>query len=171
VKRATVLSAAGLALTALALAPITTHRPLVIWNASASAPIGLYRVDRRAEPIVGDRVLYQPSAQRSRWFASRGYLPANVPLLKPVAATAPSIVCRHGRTITIDRRIASLAQARDAAGRPLPHWQGCTRLGQDAVFLLARDIPDSLDSRYFGPVDRRELLGRALPVWVREARP
>lgn len=61
-----------------------------------------------------------------------------------------------------------MAQAKlaDTAGRPLPAWSGCIRLPDTQVFVLAAD-PDSFDSRYFGPVDRANVLGTALPVWVR----
>jgi type IV secretory pathway protease TraF len=60
-----------------------------------------------------------------------------------------------------------MAQAKlaDTAGRPLPAWSGCIRLADTQVFVLAAD-PDSLDSRYFGPVDRAHVLGTALPVCI-----
>lgn len=169
--RAGLLVCVGLALAGLALGPVFAPTPLLIWNASASAPIGLYRLEPGVPPAVGERVAYRPAPERARWLAARGYLPAGLPLLKPVAAEAPSIVCRTGRTVTIDGRAVAEARLRDAAARSLPVWQGCVRLGTDTVFLLAPDVPDSLDGRYFGPVNRRDLLGRVTPIRVRETRP
>lgn len=169
-RRRIVLGCAGVALAALTLGPFAIRTPLLIWNASASAPIGLYRLEPTHSPAAGDLVAYRLAPEWSRAFAARGYLPAGVPLLKPVAATAPSVVCRWEQGIFIDGRTVAMARERDRAGRPLPRWSGCITLGPEALFLLAPDVPDALDSRYFGPVDRKDLLGRVMPIHVREGR-
>lgn len=167
-KRAVVLGWAGLALAALAISPVTARAPRLIWNASGSLPIGLYRLEPTRAAAAGDLVAYRPTPEWSRAFAARGYLPGGVPLLKPVAATAPSVVCREGLRIVLDGRTVAMALERDRAGRPLPRWRGCIALGPEAVFLLAPNVPDALDSRYFGPVDRRNLLGRIVAIRIRE---
>lgn len=169
-KRAVVLGWAGLALAALALGPVAARAPRLIWNASARLPIGLYRLEPTRAAAAGELVAYRPAPEWSRAFAARGYLPDGVPLLKPVAATPPSVVCRQGLRIVIDGRTVAMALEKDRAGRPLPRWSGCITLGPEAVFLLAPDVPDALDSRYFGPVDRRDLLGRIVPIRMREGR-
>lgn len=169
-KREVILGWTGAALAAIVLGPIAVRTPLLIWNASASLPVGLYRLEPAHSPAVGDLVAYRPAPEWSRAFAARGYLPAGVPLLKPVAAKASSVVCRWGRGIFIDGRTVAMALEKDRTGRPLPRWSGCITLGPDAVFLLAPEVPDALDSRYFGPVDRKDLLGRIVPVHVRERR-
>ena len=169
-KRPVVLGWAGLALAALALAPVAARAPRLIWNASASLPLGLYRLEPTRAVTAGELVAYRPAPEWSRAFAARGYLPDGVPLLKPVAATPPSMVCRQGLRIVIDGRTVAMALEKDRAGRPLPRWSGCITLGPEAVFLLAPDVPDALDGRYFGPVDRRDLLGRIVPIRIREGR-
>lgn len=169
-KRVVVLGWAGLALAVLAISPVTARAPRLIWNASASLPIGLYQLEPARAAAVGELVAYRPAPELSRAFAARGYLPDGVPLLKPVAATPPSVVCRQGLRIVIDGRTVAMALEKDRAGRPLPRWSGCITLGPEAVFLLAPDVPDALDGRYFGPVDRRDLLGRIVPIRIREGR-
>lgn len=169
-KRAVVLGWTGLALAALAMGPVTARAPRLIWNASASLQIGLYRLEPTRAVAAGELVAYRPAPEWSRAFAARGYLPDGVPLLKPVAAIAPSVVCRCESRVFIDGRKVADALEKDRAGRPLPRWSGCIALGADAVFLLAPDVPDALDSRYFGPVDRENLLGRVVPIRVREGR-
>jgi conjugative transfer signal peptidase TraF len=168
-RRRQVILAAGLGLAAVALAPLAARSPWLIWNASASAPIGLYRLERTTTPSTGERVAWRPTPGWSRWLASRGYLPEGALLLKPLAATAPSQVCRRRDLILIDGRPAARARPADTAGRPLPSWSGCITLDAGTAFLLASDVPDSLDSRYFGPVDRRDILGRVTPIRTREA--
>ena len=169
-KRVVVLGWAGLALFVLALGPVAARAPGLIWNASGSLPVGLYRLEPTRAAAAGDLVAYRPRPEWSRAFAARGYLPDGVPLLKPIAAAAPSVVCREGLRVTIDGATVAKTLEKDRAGRPLPRWSGCITLGPQAVFLLAPDVPDALDSRYFGPVDRRDLIGRIVPIRIRDNR-
>src|SRR3546814_4398363 len=48
---------------------------LLLWNASASAPIGLYRINPFARPAVGDMVAVAPPPALARFMAERHYLP------------------------------------------------------------------------------------------------
>ena len=100
---------------------------------------------------------------------ARGYLRKGALLIKPVVAGAGDTVCRHGALVTISGRIATRARSLDAAGRSLPAWSGCFRLRATDIFVLSAD-PDSFDSRYMGPIDRADVVGFALPIWVRQSR-
>lgn len=144
---------------------------LAVWNASASAPIGLYRVSPTGSIGVGDRVLVDAEPSVVALLSARGYVPAGIPLIKTVAAVAPSRVCRDGLAISIDGRFVARARSADRAGRPLPAWGGCRILGPDQVFLLTADVPDSLDGRYFGPTERGTIRGRVTPVWTLRTEP
>jgi type IV secretory pathway protease TraF len=68
--------------------------------------------------------------------------------------------------VTIDGRDVAAALRHDRFGRPLPSWSGCRRLGTEELFLIAPNSAASFDSRYFGPVTRAQVIGRALPVWT-----
>lgn len=159
------LAGVGLIVVPAIVVPI----PRLAWNASASAPIGLYHVRAVDRFAVGDLVLARVPAALVPLFAERGYLPVGVPLLKRVAAMPGAIVCRDGLLITIGGIVAGQARERDRLERPLPAWQGCWRLGADEVFLMNREVPDSLDGRYFGPVSAPSIIGRAEPLWIFEA--
>ncbi|HEY1146600.1 MAG TPA: S26 family signal peptidase [Allosphingosinicella sp.] len=142
---------------------------LLVWNASASAPIGLYRVHSGRPVRRGDMVVaWTPEPARSL-AARRHYLPANVPLVKRVAAVTGNRVCAVGASVSIDGRRAATRQVRDRAGRPLAWWNGCRRLRAGEYFLLM-DSPLSFDGRYFGVTRRREILGRAELLWARPAK-
>ncbi len=142
--------------------------PRLIWNASASAPVGLYRVDRGAPPRIGDLVAISPPAAIEGWLARRNYLPAGVPLLKRVAALPGARVCRTGTFVTIDGVGVARALARDRAGRSLPLWLGCRIVGPHEIFLI-NAAPASLDSRYFGPLPAAGMIGTAHPLCTRAA--
>ncbi len=116
--------------------------PRLVWNASASLPIGLYRVHAVDHLAVGDIVLARAPAALAPLFAARGYLPAGVPLLKRVAALPGSTVCRTGLQIWIDSVAVDQARERDRLGRPLPVWQSCRSIGRGEVFVMNPDVPD-----------------------------
>ena len=144
--------------------------PALIWNASASVPVGLYRVQPDPRPHSGDIVVVRPPDDLVWFLAEGGYLPRGVPLLKHVAALGGQEVCRIGRAVSIDGAHVGDALERDHRGRPLPSWSGCVVLTRDQVFLFNADRTDSLDGRYFGPLERNTIVGRAQPVWTDEER-
>ncbi len=137
-----------------------------VWNASASVPLGLYRIEPGVPARVGELVALRPSPALGRYMAERRYVEENALLIKPVAAAAGATVCRHDLRVTIDGRSVATALVRDRFRRPLPRWSGCLRLRPDQLFLVAPATPASFDSRYFGPVDRGRVVGRAMPLWT-----
>ena len=154
--------------TAVAISGPNLASPALIWNASASVPVGLYRVQSDPQPKVGDIVVVRPPGDLVWFLADGGYLPRGVPLLKRVAALGGQRVCRIGFAVSVDGAPLGDAMARDHRGRPLPTWQGCRVLTGAQVFLFNPDHPDSLDGRYFGPLDRSTIVGRAESVWTDE---
>ncbi|WP_422060845.1 S26 family signal peptidase [Sphingopyxis sp.] len=164
--RATVLSGALFSSLFGALA-VLAPQPRLLWNASASVPIGLYRIEVGARPALGDFVAIDPPERIAALLDARGYLPRGVPLLKKVAAAEGMLVCRSGTFVTIDGAPAARALSHDRAGRMLPLWLGCRRLQRGEMFLLGTR-PDSLDGRYFGPLPASGLIGTAHPVATRD---
>ncbi len=145
--------------------------PRVVWNASASAPIGLYRIEPLHDPplgALGALVAVTPPPALARWLAERGYLGERVPLLKHVAARPGQIVCRIDAVVSVDGRPVVVARQRDSRGRPLPVWQGCRTLRAGELLMLNPDHADSMDGRYFGPLPASSVLGRAIPILTRD---
>lgn len=146
--------------------PVT---PWFLWNASASAPVGLYLIRPSDHFEVPDLVAVAPPAPLAHMLDQRGYLPLGVPLLKRIAALPGQQICRHGRAVTVDGIAMAEARERDKAGRALPVWQGCRRIADGEVFLLNSQHPDSFDARYFGPLPQDAVIGRAIPLFTDEA--
>ena len=93
----------------LVLASVFPDRPpLLIWNASPSQPIGLYRMLPGAAH-VSDRVLVRLPPHLANLAARRGYLAPSAYLLKPVAAVSGDRVCRLGTRISVNGRLAARA--------------------------------------------------------------
>jgi len=156
------IGSAGLIAT-IALPPL----PRLVWNASASAPIGLYVVTPGAPLARGDMVIAWPPPTARILAASRHYLPRDVPLVKRVAGIPDDQICAENRIVSVNGRAIATRLVTDPRGRPLPWWQGCRRLDQGALFLLMTETPDSFDGRYFGVSQRRDIIGRARPLWTR----
>ncbi|TWB30501.1 S26 family signal peptidase [Nitrospirillum bahiense] len=162
---------AGLAAVLLLVLAPPGRRPVLVWNATASAPLGLYRLRPLGDggPAPGTLLLVRPDATQARLYADRGYLPWGVPLLKPVAAVAGQQVCGRAGWMLVDGRPLARVREADGQGRPLTAWHGCRRLFPGEVLLLNPDRADALDGRYFGPTPLTAVLGQATPVWVRRA--
>jgi conjugative transfer signal peptidase TraF len=152
----------------VALTSVFHPTPKLLWNASASVPIGLYAL-RRALPLnVGELVVIMPPRPLAQLLAVRHYLPSGVPLLKHILALSGQTVCRTGRAITVDGIAVGEALESDRFGRALPDWQGCRALASGEVFVMNTVPPDSLDGRYFGPLPLTTIVARADPIWTRE---
>lgn len=152
---------------ALVLLAARKHAPILVFNASASAPIGYYYLRTSALISRHDVVLVRTPESVRALAAERGYIPRSVPLVKRAAALPGDTVCVFGPIVTIDGRWVADRLSADRAGRPLPAWTGCRKLAPGELFLLMEEVPDSFDSRYFGPVSETAVIGRLYPLWLR----
>ncbi len=143
----------------------------LIWNASASVPVGLYRivpldVSEGDQLDVTDLAVVMPPDDLAAFLDERRYLPKGLPLLKRVLALSGTTVCRNGAKISAYGMTYGQARERDGQGRPLPVWQGCRTLRPGEAFFMNWDVPDSFDGRYFGPLPLATVVGRAIPLWT-----
>ena len=113
--RAAILLVAALASASLGSAAVTQPRTALIWNASASAPIGFYTVAPAGDLQVADLVVALPPPAVAAFLDARSYLPIGVPLLKRVFALSGQTVCRVGLDIVAYGAVS--AARRSATGR------------------------------------------------------
>ncbi|HEY4201553.1 MAG TPA: S26 family signal peptidase [Devosiaceae bacterium] len=147
----------------------SVHMPTkLIWNATASTPVGFYTVEPAHRIEVTELVAVMPPEPLARFMVARGYVGRGVPLLKRVLGLPGQRVCRTGRAITVDDAEMGEALERDRLGRDLPVWQGCRIIAYGELFLMNGQVRDSLDGRYFGPFPASSVIGRALPLWTDE---
>ena len=161
--RIVALSAITIPVLALAAASIAELPTKLVYNGSASVRIGFYWIDE-APVGRGDFVLMDVPERVRSLVETRRYVPPGVPLIKRIVAVGGDEICRRKREILLDGVTVAVARNEDRSGRPLPAWQGCRVLREDQIFVL-QPHPDSFDGRYFGPVDRSLVIGRA--TWLR----
>src|SRR3546814_17897162 len=73
--------------------------PKLIWNASASVPIGFYTVRPASDLRIGDLAVVTPPDDVAVVLSAGGYLPLGVPLIKPVAAMPGQLVRSEERRV------------------------------------------------------------------------
>jgi conjugative transfer signal peptidase TraF len=161
--RRTTFGVVSCALVSLWWKPLINPTPIIVWNVSDSVPKGLYRIAKRP-PAIDEIAVLKPPAWVGIVADRRNYLPKNVWLLKPVVASH-GIVCRFNLFVFVDGILVAKALKRDKAGRAMPTWTGCDRLRSDQLFVLSKHR-DSFDSRYFGPVSARLVIGTAKPLII-----
>jgi len=143
------------------------HPPVrLVYNASPSVALGWYLMVPPSRLTVGMFVVAHLPPAAATLAAERGYLPITVPIVKRIAADHGERICEHSRVLSIDGLPVARALIQDSQGRPLPVWSGCQTLSRSEYLLLGDGAPDSYDSRYFGPVTARAILGRAIPLWT-----
>lgn len=153
------ITAAGAVLGAASLAPT---QPALVWNFSKSLPTGLYSITR-SPPAKGDLVVLAPAGHTRETLFAFAALREDRLLIKQLAAIAGDRVCRAANLVTINGAPAAIAKAHADGAQPLPAWSGCRDLRRSDVLVLAPH-PSSFDSRYFGPIDKGQIIGIAHPV-------
>ena len=154
---------------AVTLAGLCDLQPFKV-NGTRSLPRGIYV--RTFEPIRRGAIVWfpLPAAMRSYVAAFPGAAawfdkPANG-LLKPVVGLVGDVICRgEDGMFRLNGEALGQVPAAIDDGRTLPGWQGCRRLGADELAVFSGRIPDSLDSRLYGPVAVADA-HVYLPLWT-----
>lgn len=160
------VAAGAMGIVLLAAFVLTHPAPRLVYNASASAPLGFYSVIPGSAVSRGDLVLAALPEAARRLAAERGYLPSGVPVAKHVAGIAGDLACAASGSVILNGRVAAQALPADREGRPLPAWRGCRTLAAGEIFLLNEGVSASFDGRYYGPIDRSLIIGRLVPLWT-----
>ena len=140
------------------------NRQIVINNSPSVEP-GLY-LRSSAEPAVGRIVDFRiPVSARPYILSRTGQTGKDWYILKPVVAGPGDIVDCTGPSLFINERwIGPMPPRFDSAGRQLPAWRQRRELGPDEFFVFSSRIPDSFDSRCYGPISRCEIASVRRPL-------
>lgn len=163
--RLVVIFLAALIPAPVALGSMAVTQPLLLVNTSPSEPLGLYRAVAKA-PAPGSLVAFRPPPVAHAYLATAAPGRARSSFLKTVVAGEGSLACGDGRTLRVDGRRLGRLQDHDRAGRALPRWRGCARLGPGQLLVFSGRVPNSFDSRYYGPIDPGAVFGVYAPLWV-----
>ncbi|ASQ90959.1 conjugative transfer signal peptidase TraF [Prosthecochloris sp. GSB1] len=140
-------------------------QPLIIYNATDSLPHGIYRVIKQQTYERGDLIVF-PVPERVRSLViERGWLKPDSYLIKPVAAINGDNVWITCGQVFVNGMSFGVIKKQDRKGLPLPSLVINDTLSAGEIAVLQRS-DDSFDSRYFGPIDESQIIGRAVTIWV-----
>ena len=150
------------------IAPKLGMQRLVVINTSPSVAPGLYLrscelpsvgklVDFRIPPAAWDYVRGRTGKNGGDWY-----------ILKPIVAESGDRVDTTGAWLVINgRQVAPMPPEADREGRRLPLWRADRVLRSGEFFVFSNRIPNSFDSRCYGPITRGQIAAvrRSLIVW------
>lgn len=136
----------------------------IAYNASPSVEIGFY-VRVTEGPEIGQFAEFPlPLFFRTVYPHCPIFNQADMMILKPIAAGPGDLVDTTGDWLFInDQRMARI-KTQDTEGRPVPVWRARRVLGKDEFFMFSSRVPNSLDSRYFGPIHRHRIRAVRAPL-------
>ena len=140
-------------------------QPAVLWNPTPSEPIGLY-VRHAGAPRTGSIIAFRAPPAAFPYADGRMSYLHRVPILKAVAAGENDQVCTDRGELTINGHWRGLVLRRDGRGLRLPAWRGCRILARGEYFVFSNRVPNSFDSRYYGPINQPSIVGVFEPLLV-----
>ena len=142
---------------------LLANRQLVI-NTSPSVAPGIYlRVDER--PAVGRIIDFRIPDRAWPYIRERtGRTGRHWYILKPIAAGPGDRIDTMGKWLYINGRKIAPIYTHDEKGRLLPHWRANCVLGPREYFVYSSRIWNSFDSRYYGPIRRRQIAAVRVPL-------
>ena len=165
--RRAVCFAAAVLLLAVLVQKLGMQRMIVI-NTSPSVAPGLY-LRSCQPPTVGKLVDFRiPPAAREYVRGRTGNEGQDWYILKPIVAGPGDRVDTTGAWLVINgRQVAPMPPEADGEGRRLPLWRADRMLGPGEFFVFSNRIPNSFDSRCYGPIIRDQIASvrRPLIIW------
>jgi len=147
---------------------VRQEAPWILRNVSPSSPLGLYFYSGD-DPKIGDYLAFHSRGRNFERITEETGLPMPAaPVLKLIIAGPGDHVCySHERDVfRVNDESPIGIQKRTFRGRGLPIWQGCRILTGSEYFVHANRIPNSLDSRFYGPVHASTIVGTYEPFWI-----
>lgn len=130
----------------------------IVVNTSPSVPPGLYMRSKMG-PAVGRLVDFRvPVVARPYVFQRSGRDGGEWYIIKPIVAGPGDTVDTTEAWLLINgRQVAPMPPHVDSLGRPLPSWRSHKVLGPGEFFVYSSRVPNSFDSRCYGPITISEI--------------
>jgi len=133
----------------------------IVLNVSPSVPLGLYvKIDDR--PSAGHLVEFQLPPH----VMGDGRHARHRVILKPIAAGPGDHIDTTGDWLFINERCIAPIFTVDSEGQPLPVWRARRVLQPGEFFVFSARVPNSFDSRYFGPIRCEDIIAVRRPLWT-----
>lgn len=137
---------------------------LLIYNYTDSLPHGIYRLHSGAVQ-KGDLVVFVPPDQAKKIIRDRDYLHEGGYLMKYLVGKAgDSISTSNGQFVVAGENYGEIL-SQDKEGRALTPYPFSDHVIEGYI-VAVKGNKRSFDSRYFGPIPRASIIGKATPLWL-----
>lgn len=134
------------------------------YQVSTSMPMGWYYYRPIQHLQRGQWVSLTAPDFAERYLQQRHLVPHSGILIKAIAAMPGDFVCQQSGQLMINHRVAATLLRQDRFQQAITQRSFCRFLVKDEYVVLGISDPRSYDSRYFGPVNRRQILAEAIPL-------
>jgi len=161
------LSLIFIALLALTVSIIKSAGFHMTYSATKSMPRGLYLIAPTKKIARYDIVELIPPPIALDFIKKNHWAPQSGSIIKYVFAIPNDHVCIHHQAIWINNKKIGRVYKFYAPNKLLPQTKICGKLKANQYLLLSTESERSFDGRYFGLVSSQEILGHAIPVFIK----
>lgn len=128
-------------------------------------PEGWYVIKPITKPIIRNEILvFTPPAKGMKYLEQHKWLHKDTWVMKEAFGIPGDNVCLKNNTVFINSHPIAKTLTTYKPGHLLPKLSLCRKLGFNEYMMMSTHIKRSFDSRYFGPVKRSEIYGRAIKL-------
>lgn len=138
----------------------------ITYQITSSMPKGFYLVVPVKELHRSDIVVFRPKESTLAFLQERHWVPSTGWMMKYVMAIPGDAVCTYDHMLWINQKRIGRIYEHDSSGRLLPSQFFCGKLEGHKYLLISTRIDQSFDSRYFGPIDKKCIKGKAIPLFL-----
>lgn len=154
----------GLALLFGAITQVKNMGYGLTYQVSTSMPMGWYYYQPIQHLQRGQWVSLTAPDFAERYLQQRHLVPHSGILIKAIAAVPGDFACQQANQLMINHRAIAALLQQDRFQQAIAQRSFCRFLAKDEYIVLGISDPRSYDSRYFGPVNRRQILAQAIPL-------
>ncbi len=135
-----------------------------------SIPQGLYLVIPKSSFVRYELVEFLPPSDALALAKRERLVPQSGLIIKYVFALPGDHVCVQREAIWINGRKVGRVHKFYGKHKLLPQTNICRFLKTGQYLLLSNQSERSFDSRYFGIISAEKILGRAIPIFIKESK-
>ena len=132
---------------------------------SKSMPKGWYFIEPLPTHIHrGDILVFTPPKSIQPFLYHHKWINEHTWMMKRALGLPGDFVCTRDQTLFINHQVIGKILTEYKPGFVLPQLPLCQKLAPNHFMMISTYIKRSFDSRYFGPVTRSNLYGKAIPL-------
>jgi len=109
-------------------------------------------------------ILFRPDEHTENYMLERAWILPGSPIMKYLKGMPGDFVCIKNNQIFINQKEIGNIKKLDSKNRPLPDLTFCQTLVHNQFFMISTRVPNSFDSRYFGPITQEQMLAKAIKI-------